>query len=66
MNISNVVIDMDFEILSNEYSIAESVIIGIIWFLIQIVGNCLHFIYLDYFYNSGDPMKWRIVDQVSR
>ena len=57
---------MDFEILSNEYSIAESVIIGIIWFLIQIVGNCLHFIYLDYFYNSGDPMKWRIVDQVSR
>ena len=59
------VINIDLEILSNEYSIAESIVIGVIWLLIQTVGNCFHLIYLDYFYNSGDPLKWKIVDHVS-
>ena len=29
------VINIDLEILSNEYSIAESIVIGVIWLLIQ-------------------------------
>ena len=62
---NSIVLLMNFEKLSNDYSIAESLVIGILWFLIQTAGNCLHLIYLDYFYNSGDPMKWRIVDHVS-
>ena len=38
------VINIDLEILSNEYSIAESIVIGVIWLLIQTVGNCFHLI----------------------
>ena len=56
---------MNFEKLSNDYSIAESLVIGILWFLIQTAGNCLQLAFIDYFYNSGDPAKWRIDDHVS-
>ena len=64
INNSNVLL-MNFEKLSNDYSIAESLVIGILWFLIQTAGNCLQLAYIDYFYNSGDPLKWKIVDHVS-
>ena len=48
----------------NEASTAEKVMLGIIWIMLEIVGNGLIFGLIQFDRLGGDPLKRRITDQV--
>ena len=48
----------------NEASIVEKVMLGVIWILLEIVGNGLIFGLIQFDRLGGDPLKRRITDQV--
>ena len=53
-----------FAIEENEASTAEKVMLGIIWILLETVGNGLIFGLIQFDRLGGDPLKRRITDQV--
>ena len=55
---------VSFAIEENEASTTEKVMLGIIWILLEIVGNGLIFGLIQFDRLGGDPLKRRITDQV--
>ena len=56
---------VDYEVLPNEITDEQKVIIGIIWFVTQTLGNGLLFGLIQFDRLGLDPLKRRITDQVS-
>ena len=56
---------VDYEVLPNEITKEQKVIIGIIWFVTQTFGNGLLFGLIQFDRLGLDPLKRRITDQVS-
>ena len=54
-----------FEAITNEYETWQTVVIAVIWFVIETIGNGLLLSLIHYYKFGGDPLKWRIVDHVS-
>ena len=58
-------VDYEYEVLPNEITDEQKVIIGIIWFVTQTLGNGLLFGLIQFDRLGLDPLKRRITDQVS-
>ena len=48
-----------------EKILAEKIVIGFIWILVETLGNSMLFGMVQFDRLGGDPLKRRIVDQVS-
>ena len=48
-----------------EKILAEKIVIGFIWILVETLGNSMLFGLVQFDRLGGDPLKRRIVDQVS-
>ena len=44
----------------------QKVMVGIVWFSVMIVGNIMLYGLIQFELNGGDPLKRRIIDQVSK
>ena len=42
----------------------ENIVIGVLWFLIEVIGNLLLLGLIEFDRFGGDPLKRRIIDQV--
>ena len=42
----------------------EKIVIGVLWFLIEVIGSLLLLGLIQYERFGGDPLKRRIIDQV--
>ena len=42
----------------------EKIVIGVLWFLIEVIGSLLLLGLIQYERLGGDPLKRRIIDQV--
>ena len=43
----------------------QKIMVGFVWFLVVIVGNIMLYGLIQFERNGGDPLKRRIIDQVS-
>ena len=44
----------------------EKIVIGVLWFLIEVIGNLLLLGLIQYERFGGDPLKRRLIDQVRK
>ena len=58
-------ITIKFEVITNEYETWQTVVIAVIWIILQTIGNGLLLSLIHYYKFGGDPLKRRIVDHVS-
>ena len=58
-------ITIKFEVITNEYETWQTVVIAVIWIILQTIGNGLLLSLIHYYKFGGDPLKQRIVDNVS-
>lgn len=57
--------DVTFEARELEMTTIETIILLILWILVQVIGNALLFGLIIYEHQGNDPLKRRIIDQVS-
>ena len=57
--------DVTFEARELEMTTIETLILLILWILVQVIGNALLFGLIIYERQGNDPLKRRIIDQVS-
>ena len=57
--------DVTFEARELEMTTIETIILLILWILVQVIGNALLFGLIIYERQGNDPLKRRIIDQVS-
>ena len=57
--------DVTFEARDLEMTTIETLILLILWILVQVIGNALLFGLIIYERQGNDPLKRRIIDQVS-
>ena len=56
---------VEFNQEETEKILAEKIVIGFIWILVETLGNSMLFGMVQFDRLGGDPLKRRIVDQVS-
>ena len=44
----------------------EKIVVGVLWFLIEVIGNLLLLGLIQYERFGGDPLKRRLIDQVKK
>ena len=54
-----------FMAITNEYETWQTVVIAVVWIVLETIGNGLLLALIHFYKNGGDPLKWRIVDHVS-
>ena len=57
--------DVTFEARELKMTLIETLNILILWILVQVIGNALLFGLIIYEHQGNDPLKRRIIDQVS-